>query len=116
MREFSVEEDRRLELVFDEAVPEGPQWEVRFERAVALCASLAWQMHERGAVLRLQPEELENIYDILRYLALANPLVGERPLEVEPSGLFQVIFTARPAEVTAGLPESSYYCYSMENL
>jgi hypothetical protein len=116
VREFSVEEDRRVELVLDEAIPEARVWDLRFERAVELCASLAWRLHERGAVLRFQPDELENIYDILRYLALVEPAVGGEPCEVKPSGMFQVVFTASPDRLGAALPETSYYCYSLENL
>jgi hypothetical protein len=116
VREFSVEEDRRVELVLDAAIPEAPVWDLRFERAVELCASLAWRLHEMGAVLRFQPDELENIYDILRYLALVESAVGAEPLEVKPSGMFQVVFTAYPDRLAAALPESSYYCYPLESL
>ncbi len=116
VREFSVEEDRRVEILFDAAIPAGGIWQARFERAVEACASLAWRLHTRGAVLRFRPDELENIYDILRYLALVEPSPGGAPLEVEPSGMFQVVFTARPERLAAVLPESSYYCYSLETL
>jgi len=116
VREFSVEEDRRVEILFDPVIPAGADWEERFERAVELCASLAWRLHARGAVLRFQPDALENIYDILRYLALVQPIAGGDPGEVEPSGMFQVIFTASPGRLPPSLPESSYYCYSLENL
>jgi hypothetical protein len=30
--------------------------------------------------------------------------------------MFQVIFTASPGRLPPSLPESSYYCYSLENL
>jgi hypothetical protein len=116
VREFSVEEDRRVEIVFDAALPPGAEWLARFERAVDLCASLAWRLHTRGAVVRFQPDELENVYDILKYLALVEPAPGASPLEVEPSGMFQVIFAAWPERLTAALPESSYYCYPLESL
>jgi len=117
VREFSVEEDRRVEILFDRGIPwDTPQWHDRFERAVELCAALAWRLHDRSAVLRFQPDELENIYDILRYLALVEPAPGGPPLDAAPSGMFQVIFAATADRAPAGLPESGYYCYTMESL
>jgi hypothetical protein len=44
------------------------------------------------------------------------PTTGGDPGEVEPSGMFQVIFTASPDRLPSSLPESSYYCYSLENM
>ncbi len=114
VREFSVEEDRRVEVVFDTAIRRGAAWRERFERAVELCASLVWSLHQTSAGLRFQPGRLENVYDILRYLALVQAVEGGLPLPIEPSGMFQVIFTA--AHPPASLPESSYYCYLLENL
>lgn len=114
VREFTVEEDRRVEILFDRSIPQGEEWLGRFERAVELCASLAWWLRQTGAALRFQPGRLENVYDILKYLALVQPVEDGPPLEAEPSGTFQVIFTA--GGPPASLPESSYYCYSLENL
>lgn len=124
VREFTVEEDRRVEFLLDRSLPGGPQWPPRFEKGVELCASLAWRLHTAGAGVRFtvsdpgsEPSErLENIYDILRYLALVAPVEGGAPLLVQPSGLFQVIFTASAASLPPGLPESSYYCYYLENV
>jgi hypothetical protein len=113
VREFALEEDRRLEILFDRAIPSGPEWPERFERAVDLCASLAWRLHTAGAGLRFQPGGLEDVYDILKYLALVEPLENGEPLRAEPGGIFQVIFAAR-APVTR--PNSAYYCYLLEEL
>ncbi len=114
VREFSLEEDRRLEIFFDRSIPAGAEWRERFERAVGLAASLAWRLHSLGAGVRFHPGRLENVYDILKYLALVEPVEGGGPLVVEASGIFQVIFTASP--LSSPLPESSYYCYWLENL
>ncbi|MBI3698674.1 MAG: DUF58 domain-containing protein [Acidobacteria bacterium] len=114
VREFTREEDRRVEVFFDRAIPEGPEWRERFERAVELCAALVWQLHIRGGGLCFHPGAHENVYDILKYLALVAPWERGYPLPVEPSGVFQVIFTA--AGPPANLPESSYYCYLLESL
>ena len=116
VREFSGEEDRRVEIVFDGAIPPGQEWPERFEKGVGLCAALAWRLHGLGAELRFQPDQLENVYDILRYLALVEPVEGRSTLQVEPSGLFQVIFVASPGRLPASLPESGYHCYFLENL
>lgn len=114
VREFTQEEDRRVDILFDRAIPPGPEWPERFERAVNTCASLVWRLHGLGAGMRFHPGGLENVYDILRYLALVEPVEGGPPLAVEPSGIFQVMFTC--ADPAASLPESSYYCYLLENL
>ena len=116
VREFTAEEDRRVEIVFDRSIPEGAEWPERFERAVELCASLAWRLHGLGAGLRFQPGSLENVYDILRYLALVEADPGGPPLQVEASGIFQVIFTSAARNVPASLPEASFWCYALETL
>jgi len=118
VREFSAEEDRRVELVFDRCLPSGRpgDWSGRFNAAVDLCAALAWQLHSRGGLVCFQPGNLEDIYDILRYLALVEPAEDGPPLELQPGGMFQVIFTASPGRFAASLPESSYYCYDLESL
>lgn len=114
VREFSTEENRQVEILFDRSIPAGAEWLDRFERAVQLCASLAWHLHGRGAALFFLPGDLENVYDILRYLALVEPAEGGPGLEVQPGGSFQVIFTA--AGAPSSLPESSYHCYFLETL
>lgn len=114
VREFTQEEDRRVEIFFDHATPPGREWRERFERAVDTCASLAWRLHGLGAGVRFHPGGLENVYDILRYLALVEPAEGGAPLEIEPSGAFLVIFSA--ADPSSSLPEAGYYCYLLENL
>ncbi len=124
VREFAVEEDRSVEILFDSSVPAGEVWLPRFEKAVQLCASLAWQLHTSGAGLRFVPanvapaeaQRLENVYDILRYLALVEAVENGPPIQAEPSGIFQVVFTAHAARIPASLPESSYYGYFLENL
>ena len=129
VREFALEEDRRIEIVFDRSIPRGPQWPPRFEKAVDLCASLVWRLHTMSAGIRLhggpmparprgspEPEWLENVHDILRYLALVEPIEGGPPLRVEPGGLFQVIFTASAEGLGFSLPESSYHGYYLENM
>ncbi|MBI3666596.1 MAG: DUF58 domain-containing protein [Acidobacteria bacterium] len=128
VREFTLEEDRRIEIVFDRSIPHGSEWPPRFERAVELCASLVWKLHTMGAGTRFhgeppegprggrEPEWLENVYDILKFLALVEAIPGGQPVQVEPGGLFQVIFTALAAGLPSSLPEASYHCYRLADL
>jgi uncharacterized protein (DUF58 family) len=81
VREFTAEEDRRVHLVFDTAVPEGDDAPARFERGVALAATLAAHFLGERAELRLTLGEeagpagtgREHLYACLRRLALAEP-------------------------------------------
>jgi len=130
VREFARENDRRVLLVLDpyaDAVENGRGQKAaeRFERAVNLCAGIAWHFYERNAQLefrgagietRLAPAE-ENIFTILRYLAVAEP---EKPgkestllqeLAASPD-LFKLIVTSRPrGTIAADLWHSSYVVF-----
>ncbi len=118
VREFTREEDSRVLLVLD---PHSPATEDsaskshpsgvndRFERAVSLCANLAWHFYQTNAMLQyrsagidtpLAPAE-ENIFKILRHLALVQPL----PLDPEQKliqelaaspDLFKIVVTSQP--------------------
>jgi len=87
VREFAREDDFRILLVFD---PYGPAAQPnastsekeRFERAVSLCAAVAWNFHERNAQLEFRGVRAEvplapaseNIFAVLRHLALVQPV------------------------------------------
>ena len=91
VREFTREEDSRVLLVLDphstaaEAYATKLQSSAvldRFERAVTICANLAWHFYQGNSMLQfrsagidepLAPAE-EIIFKILRHLALAQPL------------------------------------------
>jgi len=130
VREFAREDDRRVLLVLDPYIGgsarEGAEpVEERFERAVSLCAGVAWHFYERNAMLefrgagietRLAPAD-ENIFAILRYLAVAqaerpgaeSPLLQE--LAASPD-LFKLIVTSRPrGTIPADLWHSSYVIF-----
>jgi len=97
----------------------------RFERAVTLCAGIAWHFYERNAYVQfrssgietfLAPAE-ENIFPILRYLAIAQPQPTEAQnallmdLAASPE-LFKVIITSRPrGTIPAELWHSSYVIF-----
>ena len=123
VREFTREEDSRVMLVLDpHAVPVAPfaansssiqmPFNVvneRFERAVALCANIAWHFYQANSMLQfhsvgfdvpLAPAE-RNIFAILGHLAAVQPL----PIDPEQrliselsssSEIFKIIVTSQP--------------------
>jgi len=118
VREFTREEDSRVLLALDPHSPameksaaESPSSAIddRFERAVAICANLAWHFYQTNAMLQyrsvgidapLAPAE-ENIFKILGHLALAQPLPPDpdqkliSELAASPE-LFKIIVTGQP--------------------
>jgi uncharacterized protein (DUF58 family) len=84
VREFTREDDCRVILVLDPHTSEGltaREAEDRFERAVTMCAALAWHFYEGNAILQFRTagyetplaEADEVIFEILRHLATARP-------------------------------------------
>jgi uncharacterized protein (DUF58 family) len=134
VREFTREDDCRVLLVLDPhtagsgetfsaAIPAEPL--LRFERAVTLCAGLAWHFYERNAILQFRSAGVEtplapakeNIFDVLRYLAVAQPLATDAShallseLAAQPE-LFKVIVTSQPhGSIPASLWQSSYVIF-----
>ena len=117
VREFTREDERRLQLILDRRVgpsPEGPgegsgpQPLEQFEMAVEFCACLAWHFHEVDAQLQFICDSFQTpsarageiIYDILRFLAAVEPS-ADAPL-TPPGGVageenvFRIICTAAP--------------------
>ncbi|MGB7285076.1 MAG: DUF58 domain-containing protein [Candidatus Acidiferrum sp.] len=112
VREFTREEDCRVILVLDPHMPgdlPAGEADARFERAVTMCAALAWHFHERNAVLQFRTagfetplvEAEEVIFDILRHLATAKPCPPDpqrallSDLTSAPE-IFRVIVTSEP--------------------
>lgn len=133
VREFTREDDCRVLLVLDphSTIPvetfsaTSSETFLRFERAVTLCAGLAWHFYERNALLQFRSAGVEtplvsakeNIFDVLRYLALAKPLAADpshallSELAAEPE-LFKVIVTSQPrGSISASLWHSSYVIF-----
>ncbi len=134
VREFTREDDCRVLLVLDPHVSEGIRdpksvaasvASERFERAVTLCASIAWHFYERNAQLQFRSAALEtnltaaedNIFTILKHLALAAPLPADpdhallSDLAASP-GLFKVIVTSQPrGTIPSPLWHSSYVVF-----
>ena len=119
VREFTREEDSRVLLVLDphcaavEPSVAGsstqPPINERFERAVALCANIAWHFYQANSMLQfrsvgfdvpLAPAE-RNIFAILGHLAAVQPLpidseqklIGELASNPE---IFKIIVTSQP--------------------
>jgi uncharacterized protein (DUF58 family) len=135
VREFTREDDCRLLLFLDphvtpvltaQSAPNSFSASERFERAVTLCASLAWNFYERNALLQfrssgidtpLAPAE-ENIFAILKHLATAKPLPADPQhtlmLELASASpeLFKVIVTSQPrGSIPAALWHTSYVIF-----
>jgi uncharacterized protein (DUF58 family) len=85
VREFSRDDDCRVLLVLDAGdsakVNSSSKARETFERAVSLCAAIAWHFSEREALLEFRSGSVsvpllpasENIFEILRHLALVQP-------------------------------------------
>jgi uncharacterized protein (DUF58 family) len=137
VREFTREEDCRVLLVLDPHVSVAPTADAsaatqlpssisqRFERAVTLCAAIAWHFFERNAELQFRSAGFEtplaaaeeNIFAVLRHLATVQPLpVDPRhallsDLAASPE-LFKVIVTSQPrGSIPATLWHSSYVVF-----
>jgi uncharacterized protein (DUF58 family) len=131
VREFAREDDCSVLLVFDPhsiaAQHSASTLEKdRFERAVTLCAAIAWSFHERNALLEFRGAGVEaplapaskNIFPILRHLALVQPLPPD-PHGTLLSDLaansesFKIIVTSQPrGSVPPAIWNSSYVVFS----
>jgi uncharacterized protein (DUF58 family) len=112
VKEYAREDERRVMLVFDPYVgPQGPdpQAAEQFERAVTLCAGLAWHFYEINSVIEFRSAGFatprmsagEIIYDILRYLASVTPLKpqpGRSFLDTlgDSPEIFKIVLTSHP--------------------
>jgi hypothetical protein len=97
----------------------------RFERAVSICASLAWHFYENNSLLQFRGATMETalapagdlIFAILRYLALEQPLPPDpqqtlmAELATSPD-LFKIIVTSQPhGSIPASVWSSSYVVF-----
>lgn len=100
VREFAREVEPLVCLALD--LEGGPEHDAWFEEAVQCCAYLAWRLAAQGARVRLRTQDFdllspveEDVYAILRYLALVARQRRAEPLEALPEDCAQVLFTAR---------------------
>ena len=134
VREFAREDDFRVLLVLD---PHPGELSTnsktlpgeRFERAVTTCAGIAWHFYERNAFLQFRSAGIEtnlasaeeNIFVILRHLAVAQPQPTEaqdallQDLAASPD-LFKVIVTSRPRGTIPNELWHSSYVIFLESL
>jgi len=134
VREFAREDDFRVLLVLD---PHPGELSTnsktlpgeRFERAVTTCAGIAWHFYERNAFLQFRSAGIEtslasaeeNIFAILRHLAVAQPQPTEaqdallQDLAASPD-LFKVIVTSRPRGTIPNELWHSSYVIFLESL
>jgi uncharacterized protein (DUF58 family) len=134
VREFAREDDCRILLVLDPHLsadqaagfkPGIPQTNERFERAVSICASLAWHFYENNSLLQFRGATMETalapagdlIFAVLRYLALEQPLPPDpnqtlmAELAASPD-LFKIIVTSQPhGSIPASVWSSSYVVF-----
>jgi uncharacterized protein (DUF58 family) len=130
VREFAREDDCRVLLILDPypgdaSLKDTTNLDERFERAVNLCAGIAWHFYERNAYLQFRSAGIETIlapaeemiFAILRHLALAQPQPREaqdallHDLAASPE-LFKIIVTSRPrGTIPAELWHSSYVIF-----
>ena len=83
VREFTREQDQAVTLFLDLDVPPARfDW---FETAVDCCAFLVWRLNDRGTRVRFVTQRFDrrlpdecSVYDILRYLALVEPVPGAK--------------------------------------
>ncbi|MBI3896378.1 MAG: DUF58 domain-containing protein [Acidobacteria bacterium] len=108
VREFTREDERRLQIILDPRVgPLDSKSLEQFERAVEFCACLAWHFHEIDAQLQFVCGDFhtpmaranELIYEILQFLAAVEPS-GEVPHDLPAlaadENIFRIICTAAP--------------------
>jgi uncharacterized protein (DUF58 family) len=131
VREFTREDETRVLLVLDPHVFTAETGSAsqtaadRFERAVTLCAGIAWHFFERNALMQFRTAGMEtplasaeeNIFAILHHLALAQPLPPDpehallTSLAASPE-LFKIIVTSQPhGSIPASLWHTSYVVF-----
>ncbi|HEY4740978.1 MAG TPA: DUF58 domain-containing protein [Candidatus Acidoferrales bacterium] len=134
VREYAREDERRLMLVIDPFVGAArtdlgklasDEHAARFERAVALTASIAWHFQGMNAVMQFRTDGMatpmapanEIIYDILRELAFIEPKTSEAggkfldELATETE-VFKIIITRRAQRsLPSALWSTSYFIF-----
>ena len=101
MREFTQREEPLVQLTLD-IERRGEGFEAWFEAAIEGCAYLTWNLTQRGARVRLRTQRIDlripedgDVYTVLRYLALVEPLAPGSA----KSDLFADNHEASPLEV-----------------
>jgi uncharacterized protein (DUF58 family) len=133
VREFAREDDCRVVLILDphsiSALPQAtPAEKERFEQTVGLCAAIAWNFYERGTLLQFHCGSVEvpqapaeqNIFSVLRHLALVQPILPDAlPLlsatQTADQGAFRIVVTMqRRGSILPEVWNSSYVVFAAE--
>ena len=116
VREFTREDERKLRVVFDNPMG-GMLSGDRYERGIAMAASLAWHFAGENTDLSFTApgyQGASDVYDFLRYLALLQPAAepGSVLDEIRVSDDYNVILTARPrGSIPSQLWQCSYFIF-----
>jgi len=128
VKEFAREDERRVMLVFDPFVDpaaSNAKSAEQFERAVTLCAGLAWHFYEINSVIEFRSagfatprmSAAEVIYDILRYLASVTPLKQESGKNFlstlgDTHDIFKIVLTNQPSgSIPSSLWNTAYFLF-----
>jgi hypothetical protein len=99
VREFTREDERKLRIVFDNPAPNALSSK-NYERAVSLCASLAWHFSNESAEVSFAAEGYDgsdDVYRFLEFLAVVESRPVKSVIEILPrSQAYNIIVTARP--------------------
>jgi uncharacterized protein (DUF58 family) len=110
VREFSREDERKLRIIFDQPA-RGVVSGADYETAVEMAASLSWHFSRENAEVSYLAQKYDggpDVYQFLRYLALAEPEAEHSLIEeIRPSGDYNIILTARPR---GGIPTALWAC------
>ncbi len=99
VREFAREQRQTLEMILDRCI--GPGHEEWFEGAIECCAFLAWEFQDSPLVLRSQryvarvPEDAD-VYDLLKFLALAAPDSGSLADSFQDEPAIRILLSTNP--------------------
>ena len=128
VKEYAREDERRVMLVFDPYVgnqPTDANSAEQFERAVTLCAGLAWHFYEINSVIEFRSAGFATprmsagdiIYDVLRYLASVTPLKpqpGKSFLDTlgDSPDIFKIVLTSHPrGSIPSSIWNTAYFLF-----
>jgi uncharacterized protein (DUF58 family) len=104
VREFTRDRQRTVEIFFDRRIAPGEQ--EQFEALVEKCAFVVWELAQRSVYTWLRSQRFSlvfpgegDVYDLLKFLALVEPLVLLRQDEAEEEqfeeGNLPIVFSTR---------------------
>jgi uncharacterized protein (DUF58 family) len=115
VREFSREDQRKLRIIFDNPQP-GMLSSEAYEKAVALAASLGWQLAGANSETSFLSQDYRGSPDVcqfLAHLAMIRPRESASILEsLTPTDGYSVILTTRGRNtIPASLSPASYFVF-----